>query len=121
METVCMLSWKARLEILKSLGTSEEYVLGIRGRGEYIGEMYLFNPQRLRTASVRSLSRVQLLEISTDDFQSLLNRRPDLEYQLACGITQRLLDTEISLLRTIADKDRKLAVALAKTKFDQSW
>ncbi len=108
------------LEILKSLGTSEEYVLGIRGRGEYIGEMYLFNPQRLRTASVRSLSRVQLLEISTDDFQALLNRRPDLEYQLACGITQRLLDTEISLLRTIADKDRKLAVALAKTKFDQS-
>ena len=112
---------EGRLEILKSLGTAEEYILGVRGRGEYIGEMYLFNPQRLRTASVRSLSRVQLLEISTDDFQSLLNRRPELEYQLACGITQRLLDTEINLLRTIADKDRKLALALTKTKFDQPY
>ena len=112
---------EGRLEVLKSLGTADEYVLGVRGPGEYIGEMYLFNPQKLRTASVRSLSRVQLLEISTDDFQTLLNRRPELEYQLACGVTQRLLDTEINLLRTIADKDRKLALALTKTKFHQSY
>ena len=69
---------------------------------------------------MRSLSRVQLLEISTEDFQALLNRRAELEYQLACGITQRLLDTEINLLRTIADKDRKLALALTETKFHQS-
>ena len=50
-----------------------------------------------------------------------MNRRPEFEYQLACGITQRLLDTEINLLRTIADKDRKLALALTKTKFDQPY
>jgi len=112
---------EGRLEILKSLGTAGEYSLGVRGPSEYIGEMYLFNPHRVRSASVRSLSRVRLLEISTEDFQALLNRRPDLEYQLACGITQRLLDTEIKLLRTIADKDRRLAHALTKTKFDQSY
>jgi len=83
--------------------------------------MYLFNPQKVRTASVRSLSRVQLLEISTEDFQALLNRRAELEYQLACGITQRLLDTETNLLRTIAEKERKLAHVLTETKFHQSY
>ncbi len=112
---------EGRLEIVKSLGTAGEYILAVRGPGEYLGEMYLFNPQRVRTASVRALSRVQLLEISTDDFQALLNLRPELEYALACGITQRLLDTEMKLLRTIAEKDRKLARALAKTKFHQSY
>ena len=78
---------EGRLEILKSLGTAGEYVIGFRGPGEYIGEMYLFNPERARTASVRSLTPVHLLELSTDDFESLLNRRPELEYSLACGIT----------------------------------
>ena len=107
------------LEILKSLGTACEYVIGFRGPGEYIGEMYLFNPERVRTASVRSLTRVHLLEISTHDFEALLNRRPELEYSLACGITQRLLDTEMMLLRTIAEKDRKLAQALTRAKFPE--
>lgn len=81
--------------------------------------MYLFNPERVRTASVRSVSRVHLLEISTDDFEALLNRRPELEYSLACGITQRLLDTEMMLLRTIAEKDHKLAQALTRAKFPE--
>ncbi len=107
---------EGRLEILKSLGTAGEYVIGFRGPGEYLGEMYLFNPERVRTASVRSLTRVRLVEISTHDFEALLNRRPDLEYSLACGITQRLLDTEMALLRTIAEKDRKLAQALIRAK-----
>jgi DNA-binding SARP family transcriptional activator/CRP-like cAMP-binding protein len=105
------------LEILKSLGTASEYIIAVRGPGEYLGEMYLFNPGRVRTASVRSLTRVQLLEISTDDFKALLNRRPELEYSLACGITQRLLDTEMILLRTIAEKDRRLTQALTRAKF----
>jgi DNA-binding SARP family transcriptional activator/CRP-like cAMP-binding protein len=110
---------EGRLEILKSLGTAGEYVVGFRGPGEYIGEMYLFNPEKVRTASVRSLTRVHLLEISTDDFEALLNRRPELEYSLACGITQRLLDTEMMLLRTIAEKDRKLAQALTRAEFPE--
>jgi len=108
---------EGRLEILKSLGTAAEYILAVRGPGEYVGEMFLFNPQRVRTASVRSITRVQLLEISKEDFEALLNRRPELEYALACGITQRLLDTETKLLRTIAEKDRKLAQALTSTEF----
>src|SRR5208283_930020 len=49
--------------------------------------------------------------------EALLNRRPELEYSLACGITQRLLDTEMMLLRTIAEKDRRLAQALTRAKF----
>lgn len=106
---------EGRIEILKSLNTEGEYVIGIRGPGEYIGEMYLFNPEGVRTATVKSLTHVELLEISTGDFQALLNRRPDLEYALACGITQRLLDTERKLLRAIAEKDRRLAHALVKT------
>jgi DNA-binding SARP family transcriptional activator/CRP-like cAMP-binding protein len=105
---------EGRIEILKSLGNQGEYMVGVRGPGDYIGEMYLFNPEGVRTASIRSLTRVRLLEISTEDFQALLNRRPELEYALACGITQRLLDTERKLLRAIADKDRKLAHALTK-------
>jgi DNA-binding SARP family transcriptional activator/CRP-like cAMP-binding protein len=102
---------EGKIEILKSMGTEGEYAVGVRGPGHYFGEMYLFNPEGVRTATVRSLTEVRLLEISAEDFQALLNARPDLEYALACGITQRLLDTERKLLHAIAEKDRKLARA----------
>jgi len=112
---------EGQLEVVKSLGTADEYILAVRGPGEYIGEMYLFNCRGVRTASVRSACRVKLLEISTEDFQAFLNRRPDLEHALACGITQRLLDTEAMLLHAIAEKDSKFADALRAAKYDQSY
>ena len=43
-----------QLEVIKSLGLPDEWMLSIRGPGEYIGEMSLLNVDGLRTATVRT-------------------------------------------------------------------
>src|SRR5262245_60697604 len=45
---------EGQLEVVKAVGTPDEREVGLRGPGEYIGEMSLFNPDGQRTASVRA-------------------------------------------------------------------
>jgi CRP/FNR family transcriptional regulator len=42
-----------QIEIIKALGTPDERLIGVRGPGEYVGEMSLFTRDGLRTASAR--------------------------------------------------------------------
>jgi CRP-like cAMP-binding protein len=44
------------LEVIKALGSPEEWTASLRGPGEYIGEMSLLNGDGLRTASVRAIA-----------------------------------------------------------------
>src|SRR5690349_2535735 len=44
---------KGNIAIIKALGTDEERVLGVRDRGEFVGEMSLLSQDGLRTATVR--------------------------------------------------------------------
>src|ERR1044071_6156269 len=41
------------IAIIKAMDTPDERLVGVRGTGEFIGEMSLLNPDGLRTASVR--------------------------------------------------------------------
>jgi CRP-like cAMP-binding protein len=67
---------EGQVEIVKAMGTPDERLLGVRGAGEYLGEMSLFNPEGLRTASVRTTGQVVLLEMSHNDFDLVLHRFP---------------------------------------------
>ncbi len=61
---------EGQLNIVKAMGTAEERLLGVRGPGEFIGEMSLFNPAGLRTASIFAAGPVLLSEMSHSDFYS---------------------------------------------------
>src|SRR4030067_3010568 len=47
---------QGEVEIIKGLATVSERLIAIRGEASFIGEMSLFSPDGLRTASVRALT-----------------------------------------------------------------
>jgi DNA-binding SARP family transcriptional activator/CRP-like cAMP-binding protein len=98
------------LEVIKAFGKPDELVLRCCGPGEPIGEMSFLNPEGIRTATVRTKSRIRLVEITRDDFELLLLGRPRIAYGIASGLSQRMLDSENMFVRTLAEKSRKLAI-----------
>lgn len=99
---------EGQLEAIKAFGSSEEHLLRVCPAGEYVGEMCFFNPSGVRTATVRTLTLVRLLELKRDDFEGLIHRRPSISYAIAQGLTERMLNSESKFLCTLAEKDRQL-------------
>ncbi len=97
-----------KLEAVKAFGSSEEHLLGVCAAGEYVGEMCFFNPSGVRSATVRTLTLVRLLELRRDDFEGLLHRRPSISYAIAQRLTERMLNSESKFICTLAEKDRQL-------------
>jgi CRP-like cAMP-binding protein len=73
--------------------TSEkDIILGHVSAGQFVGEMNLFDPG-IATASVRTLTPVQTLEISNDQFRYFMKAKPaqaaDFLFQLGQTIVKR--------------------------------
>jgi serine phosphatase RsbU (regulator of sigma subunit) len=102
---------EGQVEIVKAMGTPDERLLGVRGPGEFLGEMSLFTPDGLRTASNRALNRVLLLEMSHPDFNEILHRSPQLAHELLRVISLRLREANEATLRDLREKNQQLAQA----------
>jgi serine phosphatase RsbU (regulator of sigma subunit) len=100
-----------QLEVVKAVGTAEERSLGVRGPGEFLGEMSLLNRDGLRTASVRALTSVTLLEMTRADFDALLHRQPLLAYEMVRVLSMRLQDAENATIHDLQEKNRELTRA----------
>ena len=100
-----------QVEIVKSIGTVDEQILDSRGPGDFFGEMSLLIPDGLRTASVRAGSPVQVMELSWTDFDSLLQKRPSLAFEMVRELSLRLRDSDNAMIRDLTDKNRELAQA----------
>jgi sigma-B regulation protein RsbU (phosphoserine phosphatase) len=108
------------VEIIKALGTPEEHRIGLRGPGEYVGEMSLFNRDGLRTASARTRTAVQTLEMTRSDFDALLHRQPTLAYEMVRVLSMRLTQAHDSAIRDLQEKNRQLAEAYEELKAAQA-
>jgi serine phosphatase RsbU (regulator of sigma subunit) len=108
------------LEIVKSLGTSDEHVVALRVPGEYIGEMSLFDLDRLRSATVRAVGPAHLLELGRADFNTLLERYPRLAYDMARVLNDRLKEAHNSAVRDLQIKNRQLEQAYQELKSAQA-
>lgn len=100
-----------QLEIIKALGTPDEHLLNICVPGDYVGEMCLLAPDRSRTASVRTSSSVQLLEVTRSDLDTLLHLYPFIGYAMARVLSQRLHASETKMLDELNRKNRQLSQA----------
>ena len=107
---------EGEVAIIKAMGTPNERLVAIRGRGQFIGEMSLLIPEGLRTASARVLSDARLLELSRDDFDALLKREPSLTYQMLSVLSQRLHIAHNQTIRDLTEKNRRLAEAYESLK-----
>ncbi|MEN6439895.1 MAG: BTAD domain-containing putative transcriptional regulator [Syntrophobacter sp.] len=100
---------EGRLDILRGLGKPEEHLIRVAGPGEHIGEMCFLRQEGIRSATVRTRTAVRLLELSRDDLEALMARRPSIAVAIARGLTNRMLDAENRLLDILNGQDRLTA------------
>jgi CRP-like cAMP-binding protein len=76
-------------EVLSGTSGRKEKVIGKLGPGDVVGELSLIDGQG-RSASVRAVTPVQLLEITSDDFRSLVDSSPKFVRNLLRALSLRV-------------------------------
>jgi sigma-B regulation protein RsbU (phosphoserine phosphatase) len=109
-----------QIEIVKALGTDDERSLGLRGAGEFVGEMSLLSQDGLRTASVRVHEDARVLELTRADFDALLHRHPLLAYEMLRVLSLRLRESHDTAIRDLHEKNARLAQAYADLQAAQA-
>jgi serine phosphatase RsbU (regulator of sigma subunit) len=99
------------VEVIKSLGTPDERLLGVREAVSFIGEMSLFNREGKHTASVRALTPLHVLEMTRLEFDQLLHRQPLLAYEMVRVMSTRLQDSENATIHDLQIKNKELTQA----------
>jgi phosphoserine phosphatase RsbU/P len=110
---------EGEVEILKSVGTSDERSLGVREAVSLLGEMSLFSHDGYRTATVRSLTTVNLLKMDRAEFNALLHRQPQLAYELVRLLSTRLEDSENLTIHELREKNESLRSVYEELKAAQ--
>ena len=103
---------EGEVEIIQSFGSEEERILALEGPGDFLGEVSLFDPDHRRSATARARTSVQLLEVTSAEFESLIHRQVPLSVALLRGISQRLRRSENLTIRDLQEKNIQLARAL---------
>jgi signal transduction histidine kinase len=88
---------EGELEVTKRRGGQDILLAGYKP-GQFFGEMALME-QAPRSATVRTRSESRLLEISQDDFQTLLSLSPSAPLKIMRTVTTRLRSTESMLIQ----------------------
>jgi DNA-binding SARP family transcriptional activator/CRP-like cAMP-binding protein len=104
---------EGRLEIIKGLDTDEGRLLYVRGPGDFIGEMSFLIPSGLRTASVRTLTHVKLLEMTREIFNRLLQRWPEVAVEMARSLSLRLRDSDNARIQEMRRRRREVSKVLS--------
>jgi serine phosphatase RsbU (regulator of sigma subunit) len=111
---------QGQIEVIKALGTQEERLIGLRGPGEFVGELSLINREGVRTASVRSSGPAHLWEMSHDEFDALLHRQPIMSFELINVLSQRLTTAHDSAITELQKKNEQLTLAYEELKAAQT-
>lgn len=109
-----------KVEIIKALGTPDERLLGVRGKGSILGEMSLFSEESQHTASVRAKTPLRLLEMPHSELDALLRRQPKFAYRVLRVLSQRLEESENITIRDLRRKNRELRQAYDDLKAAQA-
>ncbi len=111
---------EGRIHIIKALETPDERLLDDLGPGDFMGEMSLFEKNRTRSASALAQTRVLLLEMTRQDFESLIHRQPQLALNILQIMSERLRNSEDATIRDLQQKNNELAQAYLELKAAQA-
>jgi HD-GYP domain-containing protein (c-di-GMP phosphodiesterase class II) len=98
---------RGKIEITKKFEEGEEFVLAVRGDGDFFGEMALLD-ERPRSASARALEPTTVLEISRADFETLLFKAPALAFRIMKELSARVRETDALLISHLQQRNRQL-------------
>ena len=78
----------------------KEVPLAIRGKGEFIGEMAIFE-REARMATVRALGQARVLTVDKKNFMRRIHEDPSLAFRLVETMSRRIreLSTEVAQLK----------------------
>jgi phosphoserine phosphatase RsbU/P len=111
---------EGEVEVVKALATADERILALRYAGEFFGEMSLFEPRGVRTASIRTRTPVCLLQMARPDFDRLLHQRPDVGYEMIRVLSLRLNHSHNATIADLREKNRQLSQAYEELKDAQA-
>lgn len=100
---------EGQVDIIKGMGTDEERTISTRGPGECVGEMSFFLPSGRRTASVRTVTDVQLLQITLECLDTLLRKWPSFGVETSRILSLRLLESDNARIAEIQDHKKKVS------------
>jgi serine phosphatase RsbU (regulator of sigma subunit) len=109
-----------QVAVIKALGTTEERVLGVRGPGEFIGELSLLNRNGLRTASVRTVGEAAMWEMTLAEFDALLSRYPQMAFEVVRVLSERLIAGENATIHDLREKNHQLTQAYTELQLAQA-
>jgi CRP/FNR family transcriptional regulator/CRP/FNR family cyclic AMP-dependent transcriptional regulator len=78
-----------KVKVVTTSTDGKEFILTVLGAGQVFGEMALIE-SATRSASVITLTAVEMISISHDDFQHLLNTAPSISRKLLVILSRRL-------------------------------
>lgn len=110
---------EGQAEVIKSLGLPEERVLGMIEAGNLLGEMSLFSKDGCHTASIRSLTPLQLLKVTRSELDALLHRQPLFAYEIIRLLSHRLEESENLTILDLREKNQRLKKAYKELKSAQ--
>ncbi len=102
---------EGEIAIIKAKATPNERLIGIRGSGEFVGEMSLLNRDGLRTASAVVHAEAKTLEMTREEFDSLLFRKPTIAYEMLHVLSHRLHEAHNKTIVELTEKNRELSEA----------
>ena len=82
---------RGRCEVLKTCGGSQEQQLAVLESGAVFGEMSFFQSAP-HSASVRTMSEVEVLHLTRDKYNQLLEVAPNIAFRIAESIAKILAD-----------------------------
>ncbi len=108
-----------QVEVVKAMGAPEERIISQIDAGDYVGEMSLLERHGRRTATVRALSSVLLLEMTQADFDNLMARWPNLALDMLRELSLRLRDYQSATIHDLQEKNAQLAQAYYELQLAQ--
>ena len=90
---------KGQVEVMLEKG-GEEVRLAVRGEGEFVGEMAIFE-REVRMATVRALGQARVLTIDKKNFLRRIHKDPSLAYRIVQTMSRRIreLSAEVAQLK----------------------
>ena len=91
---------EGEVEVLMDGDEGQEIRLGVRGSGEFFGEMAIFD-RDVRSATVRSLGEARVLTVDKKNFMRRVHEDPSLAFRLVETMSRRIreLGEEVARLQ----------------------
>jgi CRP-like cAMP-binding protein len=103
-----------KVQITKRFEADADLVLNLLSVGDFFGEMALLD-ERPRSATARAVEPTDVLEVSREDFDTLLYKAPTLAFRIMKELSSRLRETGALLVSHLHQRNRQLSRARLDT------